>query len=195
MIFTNQIKTGKLIREMRLKLKMTQLELAEKLHISDKAISKWERGIGAPELSVMPLLADALKIDVDTLFKGELKGNDMSNGNLKKLKFYVCPDCGNLIFSTDLSDIHCCGKKLAEVNPQKANETERLTVETVENELFITSTHEMIKTHYISFVALLTGDTLIIKKQYPEWGLETRLPFFEHGTLLWYCTRHGLFFQ
>ena len=53
----------------------------------------------------------------------------------------------------------------------------------------------MTKGHFLSFVAFLTGDTLVVKKQYPEWGLETRLPFAGHGTLLWYCTRHGLFSQ
>ncbi len=53
----------------------------------------------------------------------------------------------------------------------------------------------MQKSHYISFVAFLNGDTVVIRKQYPEWDLQTRLPFFAHGTLLWYCTRHGLFYQ
>ena len=53
----------------------------------------------------------------------------------------------------------------------------------------------MRREHYISFVVFLTGDTLIVKKLYPEWELETTLPFFAHGTLLWYCTKHGLFSQ
>ena len=44
-------------------------------------------------------------------------------------------------------------------------------------------------------MALLTGDTMVMKRLYPEWGLEVRLPYFAHGTLLWYCTRHGLFSQ
>ena len=159
MVFTDQIKTGKLIRTMRLKQKMTQSELAKKIHVSDKAISKWERGLGSPELSLLPFLSDALSVDMETLLNGELKENDMSNGNFKKLKFYVCPDCGNLIFATDSAEIHCCGRKLTQIQPKEANETERLTVETAENELYITSSHEMRKEHYISFVALLTGDS------------------------------------
>ena len=48
---------------------------------------------------------------------------------------------------------------------------------------------------YISFVAFLTGDMMIVKKQYPEWGLDVRLPYIRHGMLLWYCTRDGLFYQ
>ena len=53
----------------------------------------------------------------------------------------------------------------------------------------------MQREHYISFVALLSGDTLILKKRYPEWTLETRLPYLPQSTLLWYCTQHGLFSQ
>ena len=52
----------------------------------------------------------------------------------------------------------------------------------------------MTKQHYISFVALLTGDSLLIRRQYPEWGLQLRMPAV-HGTLLWHCTEHGLFYQ
>jgi len=81
------------------------------------------------------------------------------------------------------------------LNPEKAEENNRLNVEIIENEYFISSDHEMIREHYISFIAFLTSDTLILRKQYPEWNLQTRLPFFAHGRLIWYCTRHGLFYQ
>ena len=53
----------------------------------------------------------------------------------------------------------------------------------------------MCREHYISFLAFLTGDTVMVKKLYPEWGLETWLPFVAHGRLLWCCTEHGLFYQ
>ena len=49
--------------------------------------------------------------------------------------------------------------------------------------------------HHIAFIALLTGDTAVVRRLYPEWGLETRLPYFAHGLLLWYCTEDGLFYQ
>ena len=42
----------------------------------------------------------------------------------------------------------------------------------------------MVRAHHISFMALLTGDTMVMKRLYPEWGLEVRLPYFAHGTLL-----------
>ena len=68
-------------------------------------------------------------------------------------------------------------------------------MEMVENDLFITSGHPMDKDHYITFAALLTGDSLILRRQYPEWGLQVRIPAIGHGRLLWYCSRHGLFYQ
>ena len=191
----DQIKTGKLIRFLRLKQNLTQLALAEKINVSDKAISKWERGCGVPDISLLPLLADALGVDVKVLLKGTLEGNDMSNGNLRKMKFYICPECGNLMFTTDDTDICCCGQKVAPLSVREAEPGHELKITGDGSEWYITSDHEMCREHYISFLAFLTGDTLILKKQYPEWGLETRLPFFAHGALFWYCTQHGLFSQ
>ena len=79
--------------------------------------------------------------------------------------------------------------------PVKAKPEERLTVERIENDYFITSEHPMEKGHYLSFVALLTGDSLLLRRQYPEWGLQVRIPALAHGRLFWYCTEHGLFWQ
>ena len=91
--------------------------------------------------------------------------------------------------------VSCCGRRLEAAQPRKAEGEDRLTVEMVENDLFITSGHPMDKDHYITFAALLTGDSLILRRQYPEWGLQVRIPAIGHGRLLWYCSRHGLFYQ
>lgn len=114
---------------------------------------------------------------------------------MRKMKFYVCPVCGNLIASVSDTSVSCYGKKLKALQAQKAEEQDKLNVEIIENEYCISCAHEMQKSHYILFVAFLTGDTVVLRKQYPEWDLQTRLPMFSHGTLLWYCTRHGLFYQ
>ena len=53
----------------------------------------------------------------------------------------------------------------------------------------------MRREHYLSFAALVNEDTVVLRRLYPEWGAQTRLPYFAHGTLLWYCTQHGLFAQ
>ena len=61
----NQIIIGKLIAECRKKASFTQMQLAEKLGITDKAISKWERGVAMPDTSIMLELCDILCISVN----------------------------------------------------------------------------------------------------------------------------------
>ena len=191
----DQMKTGMLIRMLRQRHQMTQMQLAERIGVSDKAVSKWERGRGAPDISLLPALSEVLGVDTKALLRGDLEENEMTNGNLKNMRFYVCPDCGNLLTSTDGGTISCCGKQLEPLPVQKAAEEDRLDISVSDGEWYVTGGHAMERGHHISFLAFLTGDTLVMKKLYPEWGLEVRLPYFAHGTLLWYCTRHGLFTQ
>ncbi|MCI1965769.1 MAG: helix-turn-helix domain-containing protein [Oscillospiraceae bacterium] len=188
-------KIGKLIHSLRKEQQLTQQQLADLMNISDKAVSKWERGLGCPDLSLLPELSRIFDVNLEELLSGELNANDLVGGNMKKLKFYICPNCGNLLTSTADATVSCCGKTLKPLVPQKAEEAEKLSVEMIENDYFISSDHEMTKEHYIAFVALLTGDSIILRKQYPEWNLQTRIPYFAHGMLVWYCTQHGLFYQ
>lgn len=67
----NQVKIGKFIAECRKQENLTQSQLAEKLYITDKAVSKWERGIAMPDSSIMLELCDILKINVNELLRGE----------------------------------------------------------------------------------------------------------------------------
>lgn len=140
-------------------------------------------------------LSQIFSVDLEKLLSGELSVNDALGGNMKKTKFYVCPECGNLIAAMHHTTISCCGKKLIARELQKAVGDERLSVEIIENDYYITSEHEMSREHYISFVALITGDSMILRKQYPEWNLQVRIPVIAHGRLLWCCSQHGLFYQ
>ena len=191
----DNVKIGNLIYKLRKEKNLTQLQLAEMLHISDKTVSKWERGLGCPEISLLADLSRVFEVDLEKLLEGRLDANEERGGNMKKMKFYVCPECGNVITATTEAGISCCGKKLQPLEAVKAADEEKLSVENVENDYYISSDHPMLKEHYISFVALLTGDTLILKKQYPEWDLQVRVPGRTHGKLIWYCTKHGLFYQ
>ena len=114
---------------------------------------------------------------------------------MKRSQYYICPTCGSITLSTGSAAVSCCGRPLAPQTPRKAEPDQKLRVEPVEDEWFITSSHPMTKEHYVSFVALVTGDTLILKRLYPEWDLQTRLPRIGHGKLYWYCVQHGLFYQ
>ena len=189
----DQVKTGGLIRTLRVQRGLTQRSLAAAIGVGDKAVSKWERGLGCPDLSLLPELSRVLGVGLEALLSGALDANDQERGNMKKLKFYVCPDCGNLITSASEASVSCCGRTLLPLEPQKPEEP--LLVERIDDSWFISSSHPMTKEHYVSFAALLTGDTLFLRRLYPEWDLQTRIPAFGHGILLWYCTRHGLFQQ
>ena len=81
----NQIKIGRFIADCRKKSNLTQLQLAEKLGITDKAISKWERGITMPDSSIMLDLCDILGINVNELLSGEkinMENNNQKNEQL-----------------------------------------------------------------------------------------------------------------
>jgi len=191
----DQVKTGGLIRTLRTQRGLTQKALAEAVGVGDKAVSKWERGMGCPDVSLLPELSRVLGVRLEALLSGELDANDQERGNMKKLRFYVCPDCGNLITAAAEAGVSCCGRTLLPLEPQKAEGGDRLSVEKIDDSWFISSPHPMTKEHYVSFVALLTGDSLLLRRLYPEWDLQTRLPCVGHGILLWYCTQHGLFQQ
>lgn len=174
---------------------MTQKQVADLMNISDKTISKWERGLGCPDVSLLPELSQILGVNIEEILSGKIELNEPIGGNMKKLKLYVCPQCNNLMTATGDANISCCGKRLETLFSQKANEEHFLNIEPVEDELYVSSSHEMKKEHYIAFVVYVTGDKVFIVKQYPEWDLQFRFHKLGHGKLYFYCTNHGLFYQ
>ncbi len=188
-------KIGRLIYALRKESHLTQLQLAERMNISDKAVSKWERGLGCPDVSLLTELSKIFGVNLEELLSGKLDIKNITGCNMKKLKFYVCPQCKNLITATAETSISCCGKKLHALQPVRAMEEERLSVEVIENDFFISTEHDMTREHHITFIALLTDDSIMLRRQYPEWNIQVRIPVFAHGALFWHCTKHGLFCQ
>lgn len=188
-------KVGELIRLRRLEMSLTQRQLADAMNISDKTISKWERGLGCPDVTLLPELSSLLGINIEEILTGDLKMNEVVNGNMKKTQFYVCPECGNIITTTGEAQLSCCGRKLEPLERSKADEAHKLQVETIEDEWYITTDHDMTKAHHIAFIAFVTGERVLLIKQYPEWGIHLRIPKFGHGYLYSYCTVHGLSYQ
>lgn len=184
---------GGLIRALRTEKGLTQRELADMIGVSSKAVSKWETFGGAPDVSLLTALSEALGVDVGGLLSGRLTKNDEVSANMKRTRFYVCPDCGGLLSSTSGARLSCCGRPLDPLEAKTPDEAHELSVETVEGEWFISSGHPMTREHHISFAALLTTDRADILRLYPEWEMQTRFSKRGHGTLYWYCTEHGLF--
>lgn len=80
----NLIKIGKFIQEKRKEKGLTQSELAEKLYLSDRAISKWESGICLPDADNMIELCNILSITINDLFSGEIVNKNNIENNLEK---------------------------------------------------------------------------------------------------------------
>ena len=89
--------TGETIRALREKKRLTQKQLAEKLRVTDKAVSKWEMNRGLPDVTILPELAQALSVSVPELLTGDVATNRNVCANVRRSRFYVCPICGNVI--------------------------------------------------------------------------------------------------
>ncbi|GAB1475572.1 helix-turn-helix domain-containing protein [Bacillota bacterium] len=185
------VNVGNLIKDLRKEKGMTQLQLGDAMHISDKTVSKWERGLGCPDVSLLPELSLILGVNIERILTGELEPAGPNGGNMKRLKFYVCPFCGNVMTAIGEAEISCCGRKLAPLMPQKADEEHMLKVGQIENDCYITFDHEMKKEHYISFVAYVSYDKVLLVKLYPEQGSELRFPQMSGGKIYYYCSSHG----
>ena len=183
------------IRLLRERKGLTQKQLADILCISDKTVSKWETGKGLPDISLLEDLARALGVSLTELMTGELMTNQNRSANLRRMGFYVCPVCGNVITALGQGSFSCCGITLPVQEAQPADEAHALTITPVEDEICVTMVHPMTKSHYISFVAWVSNDRAELVKLYPEQDITVRFKKRGHGTVYAFCNRDGLFQQ
>ena len=189
----NQYVTGTVIRELREKSRMTQLQLAEKLGVSDKTISKWETGKGYPDITLLEPIAKAFRISVTELISGNTIRNENVSANMLRSKYYVCPVCGNAIHSMGEAAIHCHGILLTPLIAEDADERHRICIDRVEDEYYVRIDHSMTKEHYISFVAAVSSDEIQMVKLYPEGASEARFKIRGVRRILYCCNRDGLY--
>ncbi len=186
------VKIGKLIARLRKEKKLTQKNIADVLGIQSKTVSKWECGLGCPDLSLWPELSAILGVDIKQMMEGDITPNKTDNGNIDKIRFYVCTSCGNILVSTGSASIFCCGRKLERVLPSDTHIAPEITVEETDNDYYITFAHPMTKEHYLSFVAYVKSDRLFLNRLYPEQSPTCRFPITTGGKLYAYCIKHGL---
>ncbi len=191
----NQYITGTTIKELREQRKMTQLQLAEVLKVSDKTVSKWETAKGYPDITLLEPIADAFGISVPELISGHRIKNENVSANMIKSKFYVCPVCGNVIHSMGEAVIHCHGIQLLPSEAEPGDEHHMAFIERVEDEYYVRIDHDMTKTHYISFIAAVSSDRCQMVKLYPEGEAEARFRINGVRRIYFYCNRDGLFSQ
>ena len=174
---------------------MTQAELADKLGVSHKTISKWETARGLPDITLIEPLSKALKISVAELLAGDYVTNRNISCNMQRSGLYVCPVCGNIIQSAGEAVVSCCGITLPALEAEETDEVHHLCLEKEEDEYYITVSHEMTKEHYISFIAYVTSERWDLVKLYPEGDAQARFTIKGHGILYLFCNKHGLMKQ
>ncbi|MBQ7546767.1 MAG: helix-turn-helix domain-containing protein, partial [Clostridia bacterium] len=164
--------TADVIRRLRERGHMTQAQLAEKLFVSAKAVSRWETGRGYPDISLLEPLAKALDISVAELLSGNAVHNQNRSANMTRCKWYVCPVCGNVIESTGEALVSCCGISLPPLEAEPADDAHAIGMQIVEDEYYVTLSHPMTKDHYISFLAAVSDMGVQFVKLYPEGSAE-----------------------
>ena len=167
---------AQLIRQRRKELGLTQVALAERIHVSAKAVSKWERAAGMPDASIVPALSEALGLSAESLLNGCVNQNPPDGGNMKRIKFYQCPECGNILTATGKAELACCGRRLSPMTVAPADDAHRMAITDIETEKLLTWTHPMEKSHHLTFLAAVGYDCVHIVRLYAEGAQEHRLP-------------------
>lgn len=183
---------GELIRTLRTQHGLTQLELAGRLCVTDKAVSKWERGMGCPDVESLRALSRLFRVDLESLLSGTLPSRPAQGGNMKRIQFCICPHCGNVLIAAAPAEISCCGYRLELHTPRPADAEHMPRLERMDGELCVTFAHEMSKAHFLRFAALISSDRMTFVRLYPEQDALVRLPDVRMGTLVFACARHGL---
>ena len=189
----NQYVTGAVIKELREKNHLTQAELAERLCVSDKTISKWETAKGYPDISLLEPIAKVFGISITELISGNAVSNVNVSANMMRSRFYVCPVCGNIIHCMGEAVINCHGVLLTPSQAEETDENHKIFIERVEDEYYVRIEHDMTKKHHISFVAALSSDKIQMLKLYPEGNPEARFKMNGVKKIFFYCNRDGLF--
>lgn len=187
------IKIGKINSTLRKEKSMTQKHLGDILNLSDRTISKWERGIGCPDVSILNELSKILDVNIDKLLLRELYQNEVEGGNMKKIKFYTCKNCNDVAFSTNDMEVSWCGRKLECLEIKSVDNNHLIDVKDIENDYFINIEHSMTKDHYISFIVYVDCDRVLFIKLYPEQNPEVRFPKMRKGKQYILCSKHGLY--
>ncbi len=81
---------GNMIAQLRKEKGMTQLELAEKMGVTDKAVSKWERNLSLPDINAIPKLAEIFHLSIDDLMQSNIEKQTTSNNNISDIVHLVC---------------------------------------------------------------------------------------------------------
>ena len=185
---------GALLFRLRRESNLTQKALAQQLSVPPQAVSRWERGVGCPDVALLSELSRIFGVGMTGLLRGDLSPAPVEVGNMKRIKFYVCPDCGNILTASGGGELHCCGRKREPLKSKPVDEAHGVQVQEIEEDWYVTFTHPMEKGHFFRFAAWVGMDRVLLVRLYPEQGGEFRIPHLRGGGKLYLCcSRDGLF--
>ena len=181
------------IRALRTAQELTQEQLAQQVGVTAKAVSKWETGRGLPDASLLEPLAAALGVSLAELITGDVSVNENRSGNIKNSQLYLCPICGNVVWSMGGITASCCGVSLLPLEAEKGDDDHQLRIETIDGEHVVTVEHPMEKSHFVSFIAAINDNEVRLTKLYPQQDALARFAIRPGVRYFACCNRHGLF--
>ena len=185
--------TGATIRDLRESQGMTQAQLAQRLSVSDKAVSKWETGTGYPDITLIEPIAHALHTSAAELLSGAAVRNDNVSANMLKSHFYVCPVCGNTVHAMGEVHLSCHGITLPPQTAEPLDASHTLSASCTGDELYVWSDHAMDKQHHLVFLAAVSPDCVQVVRLYPEGPAAAHFRRSGVRDLYLYCNRDGLY--
>ena len=132
--------------------------------------------MGCSNISLITELSDILGVDTRKLLDGDMTPNGCVAGNMKNTRYYVVAICNNISLCTGNAELSCGGNNLTAQVMKKAGKNEKLSVQVIEEDWYITSAKTKTKRYYISFVAFATVDSINLSKQYLEWESKCAYP-------------------
>lgn len=165
----NAEKTGKIIYEARIKKGMTQKELADAIAVTDKAVCKWEKGHGCPDITLLSQLSRVLEIDIQSILRGVQVKDNAAAGNLKRLKVYRCPSCGNLVVSEKEIELSCCGNRMLALKARRTDDPKYLpAISEFDGRYLVNFNHPMTKDDYIANFITVQYDRFTVTNLFAE---------------------------
>lgn len=189
----NQYLTGAVIRSLREARHLTQSQLAERLNVSDKTVSKWETGRGWPDITLLEPIAKEFGISVAELLSGSASTNRNVAANMLRTQLYVCPVCGNILLGAGEAVISCHGLRLFPQEAEESGGAHSAELSVAEDEYYLQFDHPMTREHCITFAAALSTDGVQLVRLYPEGAAACRLKISGTEKIYYYCNRDGLF--
>lgn len=135
-------------------------------------------------------------MDLDLIiktFENSIGGKVRSIQKFDNVPNNICPICGNVIMSIGEAVVSCHGIILPVQESEAPDSEHAAEIQRVEDEYYVKIDHEMSKSHYISFIAVLKDDGFEIKKLYPEGDADARFDTNRTRYVYYYCNHHGLF--